>query len=354
MADHTMMKCIHRRLFLIASLLLTISMISLSVNTLWAADLEAANSDAKAKKPIRVGMIGLDTSHVLKFSSVFGDPKGDIVMVAAFPGGSPDIKSSWSRVEGYTKQMKERGIEICDSVESLLEKVDVVMIESVDGRPHIEYARKVLPTGKPTFIDKPVAGSLVDACEIYALAEKYNTPCFCSSALRYDKKADIKAGKVVGEVIGCETYSPASFEEHHPDFYWYGIHGVEPLFAVMGTGIDTVTRTHTKDADVVVGVWKDGRIGTFRGTRKGPHSYGGTVFGTKGQASIGGYDGAKELCKVITKFFKTKQNPFPSEETLEIYAFMTAADVSKEKGGCPVSVQKILEKAKAEAAKRIK
>lgn len=310
-------------------------------------------ADSEAKKPIRVGMIGLDTSHVLHFSKVFGNPNGEIVMVAAFPGGSPDIESSWSRVEGYTKEMKDRGIEICDSVESLLEKVDAVMIESVDGRPHLEFAKKVLPTGKPTFIDKPVAGSLVDACEIYALAEKYGTPCFCASALRYDQKAAIKAGKVVGDVIGCETYSPASIEEHHPDLYWYGIHGVEPLFAVMGTGIDTVSRTHTKDTDVVVGVWKDGRIGTFRGTRTGPHTYGGTVFGTKGEAPIGGYDGGEELAKVIATFFKTKQNPFPAEETLEIYAFMTAADVSKEKGGCPVSVQEILAEAKAEAAKRI-
>ena len=319
-----------------------------------ADPISAADSGSKTKKPIRVGMIGLDTSHVMKFAKDLGDPKGDVVIVAAFPGGSPDVKASWSRVEGYTKKLKGQGIEICDSIDSLLEKVDAVMITSVDGRPHLEYARQVLPTGKPTFIDKPVAGNLVDACEIYALAEKYKTPCCCTSALRYTKKADIKAGKVVGRVVGCSVYGPCKLEEHHPDLYWYGIHAVESLFAVMGDGIETVSRTQTKDTDVVVGVWKDGRIGVFRGIRKGPYEFGGTAFGTKKNASIGSYDHGDQLSKEIARFFKTQKVLVPAEETLEIYAFLTAADVSKEKGGCPVDVQDILEKAKAEAAKRIK
>jgi hypothetical protein len=40
------------------------------------------------------------------------------------------------------------------------------------------------------------------------------------------------------------------------------------------------------------------------------------------------------------------------KETLDIYAFMEAADESKRRGGAPVSVAEVMEKAVAEAQRR--
>ena len=158
-------------------------------------------------------------------------------------------------------------------IDALIEKVDVVLVLSIDGRKHLEQAKPVFAAGKPVFIDKPIAGSLADAVRIFQLAKEHRVPCFSSSSLRFAKRTiDIRDDPHLGDVVGCDQYSPCSLEPHHPDFFWYGVHGVEPLFTIMGTGCRSVTRVHTEGTDVAVGVWSDGRIGTFRGIRAGRRS----------------------------------------------------------------------------------
>jgi predicted dehydrogenase len=299
----------------------------------------------------KVGIIGLDTSHAVAFTKTLNAADSPAVyggykVVAAYPKGSNDIKSSVERIPGYIEEVKKLGVEIVGSIADLLKKVDVVFLETNDGRLHLEQALPVLKARKPMFIDKPIAASLADAAAIFAAAKKYNTPVFSSSSLRYiDGIDEVKSGKI-GKVLGAETYSPAKYEVTHPDLFWYGIHGVEMLFAVMGTGCKTVTRVHTPDADVVVGVWNDGRIGTFRGTRKGKSDYGGRIFGEKSNTTLGTFKGYNPLLEQIVKFFETGVVPVQPEETLEIAAFMEAADESKAKGGSPVSMERLLAKAK--------
>jgi len=205
----------------------------------------------------------------------------------------------------------------------------------------------VIAAKKPVFIDKPMAGSLADVLEIFRLAKKNNVPCWSSSSLRFTPGViDLEEKGQVGDVLGCDAYGPCSLEEHHPDLYWYGVHGVEMLFTVMGTGCQTVTRVRTKDFDFVVGTWQGGRIGTFRGLRKGKTGYGATIFGSKGIAQSGKYAGYGPLVDEIVKFFKTGKAPVPAEETIEMFAFMSAADESKAQGGAAVSLASVIEKAK--------
>lgn len=304
-------------------------------------------------KPLKAGIIGLDTSHVVAFTKVLNaaQPRPEMAgvrVVAAFPGGSADIPSSRDRVAGYTRQLHdELGVEIVDSIDKLLKEVDVVLLESVDGRPHLAQVQPVFKAGKPVFIDKPVAASLADAIQIYALAKQHNVPCFSSSSLRFSPGIlGMRTNSKVGEVLGCDAYGPCSLEEHHPDLFWYGIHGVETLFTIMGTGCESVARVQTKDSEFVTGVWKGGRIGTFRGIRGGKADYGATVFGSKGIAPSGGYAGYEPLVAEIVKFFKSGKPPVSAEETLEIVAFMEAADQSKRIGGAPVTLGSMFTKAR--------
>jgi WD40 repeat protein len=321
---------------------------------------KVTTSDGKTVETtiLKAGIIGLDTSHAIAFTKLLNAEKPDpdlvgVRIVAAYPKGSPDIESSTSRVPGYTEEIKKLGVEIVDSIPALLEKVDVVFLETNDGRPHLEQVIPVLKAGKPVFVDKPVAGSLADAIAIYAAAKEHKVPLFSSSSLRYSDGAQaIKNGKL-GKILGCDAYSPCSLEKTHPDLFWYGIHGVETLFTVMGPGCERVTRASTPGTDVVTGVWKDGRIGTFRGLRSGKRGYGGTAFGEKGNAPIGGYSGYKPLLVEVVKFFKTGEAPVSSAETLEIYAFMEAADESKRQDGKPVTLESVMKEAQAEAAKRL-
>ncbi|MEX2216717.1 MAG: Gfo/Idh/MocA family oxidoreductase [Phycisphaeraceae bacterium] len=329
---------------------------TLLVILLLAVSSSATLADAP---PLRIGIIGLDTSHAPAFAKALNDPNAaadlaNCKVVAAYPKGSPDIESSTSRVPKYTQDMKDLGIEIVDSIDALLAKVDCVLLETNDGRPHLAQLIPCLKAGKPTFIDKPIAGSLADAVAIFELSKKYKTPVFSSSSLRYAEGAQaIRNGKI-GDVLGCDAYSPCSLEATHPDLFWYGIHGVETLFTCMGTGCESVVRITSKDFDVAVGKWSDGRIGTFRGIRKGSAGYGGTAFGSKGVSEIGKSAGYRPLVVEIVKFFRTREVPISAAETLEIYAFMEAADESKRQGGKPVTIASVMEKARKDAEGKIR
>ena len=308
--------------------------------------------------PLKVGVIGLDTSHVIAFTKVLNDDKAapevaNCRVVAAYPKGSPDIESSTSRVPGYVEQMKGLGVEIVDSIDELLKRVDCVLLETNDGRPHLEQALPVFRAGKPVFIDKPVAGSLADAIAIYSAAKKLGAPVFSCSSLRYSKAAQEIRGGAIGDVLGCDAYSPCSLEKTHPDLYWYGIHGCETLYTAMGVGCREVSRVSSADFDLAVGKWSDGRIGTFRGIRKGNAGYGGTAFGSKGIRELGKYDGYRPLVVEIVQFFRTQKEPIAAAETIELYAFMEAADESKRRGGSPVPLAEVMLNAEVAAAERL-
>ncbi|MDR3711472.1 MAG: Gfo/Idh/MocA family oxidoreductase [Puia sp.] len=302
----------------------------------------------------RVGIIGLDTSHSTAFVEALNGDSPDAAydgykIVAAYPQGSKDIKSSYERIPAYTEEVKKKGVEIVDSIAALLTRVDVVLLETNDGRPHLEQVLPVIKAGKPVFVDKPVAGSLREAIAVYEAGRKYKVPVFSASSLRYMKgMQEIAKGETVGKVLGADAFSPAPLEPHHPDFFWYGIHGVETLYTLMGKGCGQVLRVYTEGTDVVVGTWKDGRLGTFRGTRTGEHEYGCTAFGEKGVARVGPYSGYDALLKEIIRFFQTGVPPVSEEETLEIYAFMEASDESRRKAGAPVSLESVMQKALSE------
>lgn len=306
----------------------------------------AAESGAP-QKVLRAGIIGLTTSHVPAFTNLLNDPKAtgdlaDVKITAGFTGGTKDNPSSWDRREKYTEELRKKGVKIYDTIPAMLQDVDAVFLEEVDGRPHLEWARPVIAAGKPLFIDKPMAGSLADVLEIFRLAKENNVPCFSSSSLRFGSElAAVRNGtSAFGEVKSCTASSPMSLEPHHPDLFWYGIHGCEMLFTIMGTGCQTVTR---EGPEKVVGTWTGGRTGTFV-AKKG---YAAEVVGTKGSGTVGKYEGYKPMVVEICKFFKTGKAPVSMEETIELFTFMEAADESKRQGGKPVKMEDVLKKAQA-------
>lgn len=300
---------------------------------------------------IRAGIIGLDTSHVLAFTKTLNaeTQKPEVMgvrVVAAYPQGSKDIESSTKRVPEYIEKVKAMGVEIVPTIDALLDKVDVVFLETNDGRPHLEQLRPCLAAHKPVFIDKPVAGSLVDAIKIYEEAKAAGVPVFSSSSLRFGKNSQAVRGGSIGLVKVAETTSPASLEPSHPDLFWYGIHGVESLFTVMGTGCESVKRGTTADGKITVsGTWKGGRKGTFTEAK----GYGGKAVGEKGESAVGEINGYDPLLYAAVHFFRTGVAPVSPEETLEIYAFMEAADESKRRGGAEVTLKEVMDKATAAA-----
>ena len=302
-------------------------------------------------KEIRVGIIGLDTSHAPAFAKLLNKPDNAEVehcpVVAAYPHGSPDIESSVSRVPEYTAVFRELGVSIVDSIDALVEQVDAVLLETNDGRPHLKQVLPAVKAAKPVFIDKPIAGSLEDCLAIFEAAAHYQVPIFSSSSLRYTTSTQDLARGAFGSVLGCDTYGPCPLEQTHPDLFWYGIHGVETLFTIMGLGCQTVTRVSTEDTDMAVGTWDDGRLGSFRGIRSGKADYGGNAFTEDQIIALGPHEGYRPLVVQIVKFFRSGQVPVSREETVEIFAFMEAADESKRCGGVPVAIEDVLQKSRA-------
>jgi predicted dehydrogenase len=314
-----------------------------------------ASAAQAQKKPalLKIGIIGLDTSHVTAFTDIINkDNKGPLEnmrVVAAFPAGSPDLDISVrkDRLPAFTKTLREKHkVEIVESIDELLKKVDVVLLESVDGRVHLEQVKPVFKAGKPVFIDKPIAASLADTIEIFELAKKHKVPCFSSSSLRFsDKLKALAKDESIGKLQRCDTTGDISPLKGHPELFFYGIHGIEMLFTVLGPGCESVT---WKDG-VVTGTWKDGRIGTFRKDEK----YKATVTGDKGKAESdgGNYQG---LLREIGTFFRTGKAPVPADETINLVAFMVAAEESKKSDGKSVTIESVMKSARQEIAARNK
>jgi hypothetical protein len=297
-----------------------------------------------ANAQLRLGIIGTDTSHVIAFTKILNDPMSpDHVpgarVVAAYKGGSKDLESSYSRVDKFAAELRNTWkVEFVNDIPSLCRKVDAVLLESVDGRVHLEQVKPVIAAGKPVFIDKPLAATLEDAREIASLAKEAGVPWFSSSSLRF---GEIGTTMKFADASAVMTWGPGPIEKtHHLDLSWYAIHPIELLYALMGPGCEEVTRTYTPNGDVITGKWKDGRTGTVHASRTSS-AYGALVFRPKqvmrSNPKAGG--GYRPLLVEVIKFFETKQPPVSNEETLEIFAFMDAALRSKQEGGKPTRLR---------------
>jgi hypothetical protein len=290
---------------------------------------------------LRIGIVGLDTSHAVAFTEMLNDQNNPqhvagARVVAAYRGGSPDMPVSAKRIEGFTADLRDRfHVRIVDDIATLCGLVDALLIESVDGRVHPEQARQVLERHKRVFIDKPLAFSAADAQAIAKSGLGAGTPWFTASSLRFQPEYQaLRTDEKLGAVLGVEAFGPAPFQPANPGLFWYGIHLVEMLYAAMGPGCESVTLRATPGCDLVVGKWRDGRIATVRGIRKGKADYGLMVFGERETRLVPVVDESYvHLVRRIVDFFQTGNPPVANAESLEVIAFLEAAERSRALGG---------------------
>ena len=326
---------------------------------------------------LKVGVIGLDNYQAVAFANLFqtakpGEPLAGFEVVAAFPGGSPDIPESVQGLPRWTERFKTMGIPFVNSIADVVERADVVILMSLDGRVHLKQATPVLKAGKPLYIGRPMAASLVDVLKIFQLAKAHQAPIFSCSQHRFVPAfSGMRNHPQVGRVLGCSVYGGLQFEPTHADFFWHSIHSAETLFTIMGPGCVSVTRASTSQAELVTGKWKDGRIGTFRGLGTGTVKYSGVVFGEKGILRAGNYGrgvpalktdaegehwlapqgeymGYKGVALAMADFFRTRKPPISAAETIEIFAFLEAAHESKRRDGVPVKLETVLTHARSQ------
>ncbi|MFN0056602.1 MAG: Gfo/Idh/MocA family protein [Planctomycetales bacterium] len=325
---------------------------------------------AAEDRPLKVGVIGLDNYQAVAFTALFHDPQAagelqGLRVVAAYAGGSPDIEESVQSLPKWIPAMKDLGVEVVETIDQVVAKSDALLLMSLDGRAHLPHLKAVLRAGRPVYIGRPMAASLADVVEMFDLAKEHKVPLFSCSQHRFSPGfSGMRQHPEVGSVLGCSVFGGCPTEPHHPDLFWHAIHGVETLYTIMRPGCESVARASTPDAEFLTGVWSDGRIGTFRGIRKGAVLYRAMVFGEKGISPSGdyGYDvpekwvaphgeymGYKGVAIEIARFFRTRNPPVSAEETIEIFTFMEAAHQSKARGGIPVKLAEVL----AETRKKV-
>ena len=309
----------------------------------------AAAAALAASAEIKIGIIGLDTSHATAFTRIINTEKpaefAGLRVVAAYPWGSKDIVSATNRIPQYTEYVRTNGVQIVDSIDKLIAMSDFICLETNDGREHLWQAEKVFKAGKPVFIDKPLAHNLKDALAIYRLGKKYNAKYFSSSALRYGEAVSAARRGDYGKIrtVCITSPSPEEAQGTHNYYSWYGIHGFEPFVTLMGTGAKRVSCFRTDKGDVINVEYPDGRVAQMNLFRDGWH-YSGLIFadGKDGKGCVvpyeKGYFGYKPLLAEILKFIRSGEPPFPPEETVEIFKLMEAAEMSAKRGGVPVTL----------------
>lgn len=324
---------------------------------------------ADAAEPVKVGVVGMDNYQAVAYAQLLNSPKaeGDLAgtkVVAAFPGEpSPHIAESAVNLPKWVAQIQKFDVKIVETMDDVLKQVDAVMIMSLDPRVHVEQAKAVLKAKKPLYIGRPMALSLTDALEIFRIAKENNTPCWSSSQHRFSPGfSGMKNHPEVGAVIGCDVYGGCALDATQPQLFWHALHSVETLNTILGSGCESVTCFSTPTAESITGLWSDGRVGTYRGIKKGAVKYSATVFGDKGVSTAGIYGhgvpvlgvvptkdkymGYEGIAIEMAKFFKGGPLPVSEAETLEVFAFLEAAEQSKARGGAPVKLADVLAQAR--------
>jgi len=295
---------------------------------------------------LRVGLLDCDTSHVLEFTrrlNHVGIAEEQWVdgaqVVAAVPGKSligPE------RVPTHVQQLRDYGVAIVDRPSDLLGQIYVVMIDSVEGSRHLEPALEFIAAGLPIFVDKPFTTSVRDAQTIVDAAAKHRVPLLSASALRYAVEIqDIQSRLAeTGPIFGADTYGPANLHPRNPGLFHYGVHAVEMLYALLGPGCASVRSVWSDGAEVAVGRWSNGRLGTVRGTRGTAYAFGFTAFAEKKvvPAAVDGRYYYRELLRAVIAMFQSGKAPLSSVELVEPVAFQEAALLSSQRNGAAVEL----------------
>ena len=221
-----------------------------------------------------------------------------------------------SPVDGVTTDQwcEKHGVTRCRTIEEVCEKSDAIIILAPSNpETHLGYAEKVLPFGKPTYIDKTFAPTPKEAKAIFELGEKYGTPFFSTSALRYADGLDTLDSPDSIIVTGGGSNLPEYF-----------VHIAEIAVKTMGTDSFSVTAYENGTQTVFRVEYKSGRNATLIYGKAMPYS----IYFAKGEKeqllTLGGsfFNG---LISDILNFFETKKASFSPEETIEVIRLRDAA-----------------------------
>ena len=240
--------------------------------------------------------------------------------IAADMGVDYKVAYAWaeletSPVDGITtaEWCEKFGAEKCDTIDELCEKSDVIVILAPSNpETHLRYAEAVLKYGKRTYIDKTFAPDAATAKKIFALGEKYGTPFFSTSALRYATELDAVDAPDSLLVTGGGSNLPEYF-----------IHLGEMVVKKMGA-VKCVKATANGSQWIIGAKTASGKDATMIWGASMPYGAYMTKDGKETWKSLKSpfFDG---LIADMLNFFETGKASFDPSKTLEVMALRDAA-----------------------------
>ncbi len=279
---------------------------------------------------MKIGLIGNDTSHVEVFANLLHNREHAFYLGGAEFAGyiechSDDMQLSRERAPHFKEVLNRFGIKRYETIDELDRSVDAWLIVGVDGTRHLEWFSRIVHFQKPVFIDKPVAASLADFDQMTSLSEKWNTPLFSSSSLRFS--VDVQAVKNE-EIDFLYAYGPLPFQEKMPGYYWYGIHSLEWIDELFNSDVASVERVKLEEYELVHFVFTDGRRAVFRGEYEWKDKFGGTAHIQGKPVHLDLWKMEKpyyvSLLEEMICFFRTGESPVPPGRTRRILEWIEA------------------------------
>lgn len=287
---------------------------------------------------VNIGMIGTDSSHTVAFTRILNNQAhpfhvagGKITRVVRY--WSDDFALSCSREERFSTQLSNDFQLPFAELSQIGEHCDAFMLEAADGRKHLELFKQLIAWSKPIFIDKPLAIGYEAASEIIQLAKRHNIPIMSSSALRYSHVLQEQLSSIDKQQIKKVTVKcPLIIEPTQSRYYWYGIHGVEMLYSILGSGCTDIHAAITEYADILTGIWGDGTIGELICVHDTAQPFEVIVHTEEDEILISLSDEAHQIpyyasmLEEVISFFTHKTSPIAYDEMLEVIWFIDKAE----------------------------
>ena len=286
---------------------------------------------------LKIGIVGAENSHAVQVAKLCNVEKRVDARVEMVWGEADEFAQKTAadaRIPVIVKDWRE-----------MLGKVDGVMIDHRHAKYHFEPARFFLSNCVPTFVDKPFTFTLVEGKKLIAIARRKKTPVTSYSSIPLQQNfSDFKAAVTkIGQVYSLTTAGPADIKSQWGGIFFYGIHQVDAIVALLGGGVNTVQVLRHGDNAAAFLTYPNGAMVTMNCIKNGPYSFHWSALGDKGAVDWNHRDDADALLKglqTFLKMFTTKEQPFKASRILAPIAVLEALAKSL-KTGKPVKVAKV-------------
>lgn len=250
------------------------------------------------------------------------------------------------------------GVKVAKSLEELVEAVDAVWLGDASGKgdDHFDLVAPALKKGLPTFCDKPIGGTVAGTRKILDYAEKHAAPLMSSSLFRHEFGMEQALRLRDSGEFGRLEFVLASLGGGYTPDGWliYGQHPVWTVVTLCGPGAEAVSMYAREMAAHALVTYKDrmpAEVWYGRPDVAGQYCHTAAYFAKRayeytpaieGDFWYGHHYAMFRLAHTFREMVRTRKEPVPHREILEVTAIIHAGVKSLKEKGRPVALAEVL------------